>query len=263
MNKFRNAYQEAVDAVPVPQFDTEGLQEELIRRQRRELRRRKALVKGGAAAAIFLLCGVGTATAKNYIRSTIEIGGNGFTVTGSEEDAGEPFSEVGGGISRERVVPGEDCFIEEETVIEETVYADMENYLEQSAAAEKLPDISFLEEVFPDTEVGVLDVNTSISVRLRTEDKFFFLMQYDHREVVGYGSATAYMGESVNERNYINSQGLNYVVFDTMGEEGKIESTHAVISVNGRDLTLDFGGFEEEEVEEILNRLDLTFYFCE
>lgn len=268
MNKFRNAYQEAVDAVPVPQFDTEGLQEELIRRQRRELRRRKALVKGCAAAAVFLLCGVSTATAKNYIRSTIEIGGNGFTVTGSEEDEGEPFSEVGGGISRERIVPGEDCFaedcfIEETTVTEETVYTDMESYLEQSAAAEKLPDISFLGEVFPDTEVGVLDDNTNICVRLWTKEKFFFLMQYDHREAASYGSSAVYMGESVNERNYINSQGLSYVVFDTMSEEGSIESTHAVISVNGRDLTLDFGGFKEEEVEEILNRLDLTFYFCE
>lgn len=264
MSKFRDDYREAVDAMTVPRFDTDGVQAELCRRRRREQRRRKALATGGAAAAVFLLCGVGTVTAKNYVKSTIEIGGSGFTMTASEsEETPEPFFEVGGGLSGEGTAPGGEQYYAETTVMEETLYADIEAFLEQADAADKVPDLSFLEEQFPDTEVGVIDDGGSVSLRLWTEEKFFFLMQLDHRDTEGYSSATSYTGESVNERNYINSQGLNYVIFDTMGEEGKIESTHAVISVNGRDLTLDFRGFGEEEIKEILNRMDLAFYFCD
>lgn len=262
MNKFRNAYQKAVDAMPVPQFSADNMQMELHRRRMQEQRRNRMLARGCAAAVIFLLCGVGTATAKNYIGSTIEVGGNGFTMTDSADAGQEGISEMGGGLSLEEIDSEEELIVEE-TLTEETVYANIEMYQAQSKTAGKLPELSFLKEIFPDTEVGVLDDDTNVSVRLWTEERFFFLMQFDHREASGYGSATAYTGKSVNERNYINSQGLNYVVFDTMGEDGEIESTHAVISVNGRDLTLDFGGFEEDEIKHILNQLDLTFYFCE
>ena len=71
------------------------------------------------------------------------------------------------------------------------------------------------------------------------------------------------MGQNCNERNFTNSQGLNYKVFDIVDQSGELESVHAVISVNGRDLTVSFGGFEENEIQRILNSLDLTVYFME
>lgn len=262
MNKFGDAYHKAVDAMTAPQFTADSVRTELHRRRMQERRRNRMLAGGCTAAVIFLLCGVGTATAKNYIGSTIEVVGNGFTMTDSADAGQEGISEVGGGLSIEKI-DSEEELVMEETLTEETVYANIELYQAQAETAGKLPELSFLKEIFPDTEVGVLDDDTNICVRLWTEERFFFLMQFDHREALNYGSAAAYAGKSVNERNYINSQGLNYVVFDTMGEDGEIESTHAVISVNGRDLTLDFGGFEEDEIKNILNRLDLTFYFCE
>lgn len=97
MNKFRNAYQKAVDAMPVPQFSADNMQMELHRRRMQEQRRNRMLARGCAAAVIFLLCGVGTATAKNYIGSTIEVGGNGFTMTDSADAGQEGISEMGGG----------------------------------------------------------------------------------------------------------------------------------------------------------------------
>ena len=69
------------------------------------------------------------------------------------------------------------------------------------------------------------------------------------------------MGRSCNERSFVNSQGLSYVMFDTVDEAGEIQSVHAVISVNGRDLSMSFAGFEEEEIERVLNGLDLTVYY--
>ena len=51
------------------------------------------------------------------------------------------------------------------------------------------------------------------------------------------------------------------MVFDTVDEAGNLESVHAVISVNGWDLTVSFGGFEEIEIEQVLDGLDLTVYY--
>ena len=96
---------------------------------------------------------------------------------------------------------------------------------------------------------------------LMNEESYFSLHQMDHRQYENYSTATSYMGESCNERNFVNSQGLNYVVFDTVDEAGELQSVHAVISVNGWDLTVSFGGFEENEIERVLNGLDLTVYY--
>ena len=95
------------------------------------------------------------------------------------------------------------------------------------------------------------------------EDAYFSLHQMDNRQYESYSSATAYPGQSCNERSFTNSQGLNYVVFDTVDEAGNLESVHAVISVNGWDLTVSFGGFEQNEIEKVLNGLDLTVYYRE
>ena len=54
---------------------------------------------------------------------------------------------------------------------------------------------------------------------------------------------------------------MNYTVFDIVDETGALQSVHAVISVNGWDLAVSFGGFEQSEMERVLNSLDLTVYF--
>lgn len=86
--------------------------------------------------------------------------------------------------------------------------------------------------------------------------------QWDTRGLVGYASSTAYTGESANQRDVTNSQGLSYVVFDSV-EGGEVISTHAVISANGRELCMDFQGYDETTIETTLNTLDLSVYFAD
>ena len=68
------------------------------------------------------------------------------------------------------------------------------------------------------------------------------------------------MGEVANERSYTNCQGICFTMFDTV-ENGSVDSVHAVISLNGRDLSMDFKGITGQEVEEILDSMDMTVYF--
>ena len=100
-----------------------------------------------------------------------------------------------------------------------------------------------------------------VHVELCGEENCLFLHQVDNRGYEAYSSATSYMGESSNERNFTNDQGFNYVMFDILDEEGAVESIHAVISLEGWDLSMDFRGFSEESVEDVLDALDLTVYY--
>ena len=70
----------------------------------------------------------------------------------------------------------------------------------------------------------------------------------------------ANMGEVANERSYTNRQGVNFTMFDTV-EQGSVDAVHAVVSLNGRDLVMDFKGIAGQEVEKILDTLDMTVYF--
>ena len=106
----------------------------------------------------------------------------------------------------------------------------------------------------------VFEEGERVMVTVNYEDRSFFLSQWDHRDSRGYASSTMFSGESVNERRFVNDQGLEYVMFDTL-DNGEITFTHAVISVNGRDLQLDFGGYDEVTVETVLRKLDLSVYF--
>lgn len=126
-----------------------------------------------------------------------------------------------------------------------------------------IPDEGLLGREFASERIHVMDDGRHLFVYLSDEDASFSLSQVDNRGYESYSSATAYMGRSSNERSFTNRQGLNYVVFDTVDEKGKVLSFHAVISVNGRDLTLSFQGFEEKAVERVLSNLDLSAYFQE
>lgn len=126
-----------------------------------------------------------------------------------------------------------------------------------------IPDIGQSGQIFTNESVDVLDEGRELHIYVYNETASFLMMQSDNRDWESYSSATSYMGQSGNERSFTNSQGLNYVMFDTLNEKGETDSIHAVISVNGRDLSYTFWGFEEDVIEEILYTLDLTVYFQE
>lgn len=273
MDKFGEAYREALETVPGLRMNAEQVQDELHHRRMQRQRRRQMAAKGCTAAAVFLLCSGGVAAAKSYRDSRIEVKENGFVITGSQAgldcapmaymaDGAEdmtPKLRAGGVSSDGDMIPEaeEDVIYEPEP----TEYASLAEFMEKENIIAAIPDRMLLGKDFTEERVIVSEDDRDVYVMLQGEDAGFFLHQLDTRGYEGYSYAASYMGESKNERNYTNRQGLSYVVFDIVDAEGTVQSVHAVISLEGRDLSMDFEGFSEEEIERILNNLDLTVYF--
>ena len=252
MDKFQDAYQD----------------EPHHARMRRQ-RRKYLAARGCAAAALFLLCGVGTVAAKNYRDSIVRVSDNGFVITSAGEDQEglpddvdlpDPASilNLGGAFSIEEGIPEGELLEAYEPEIEE--YNSIEEFLAGSDVTAAIPDRAMFGEIFTNESVDVID-GRELHVYLYNEEASFFMMQSDNRDCESYSSATSYMGQSSTERGFTNSQGLQYVMFDTVNEKREIESVHAVISVNGRDLAFTFQGFEEDTIEKLLYTLDLSVYF--
>lgn len=278
MDQFTDVYREAVNELPQLHMDADRVQDEVHHYKMLKQGRKYLIMRGCTAAAVFLLCGVGTVAAKSFRDSIIRVNDNGFVITSenalpeTENGKGIPDTasilKIGGVFSTEGDIPDEDI-IEEAEVIEYEPQMDEYNSLEaffaQSDVAEAVPvlDGKLLGMEFTNENVHVIDEGKHVFISLSNEDVYFSMSQADNRGYESYSSATAYMGESRNERSFTNSQGLNYVVFDSVDENETVISVHAAISVNGRDLTLSFEGFDESVVERILYGLDLSVYFQE
>ncbi len=270
MDKFGEAYREALETVPGLSMKAEQVQDELHHRRMQRQRRRQMAAKGCTAAAVFLLCSGGVAAAKSYRDSRIEVRENGFVITGSQEEDSGPMAymadgaedmtpnlRAGGGSTDGDMVPEAEVIYEPEPM----EYASLAEFREKENIIAAIPDRMLLGKDFTEERVIVSGDDRDVYVMLLGEDASFSLHQLDNRGYEGYSYAASYMGESRNERNYTNSQGLSYVIFDIVDAEGTVRSVHAVISLEGRDLSMDFEGFSEEEIERILSRLDLTVYF--
>lgn len=273
MDKFGDAYREALETVPGLCMKAEQVQDELHHRRMRRLRHKQMAAKGCTAAAVFLLCSGGVAAAKSYRDSRIEVRENGFVITGSQDgqDSGimaymeDGTEDMGPNLKAGGVSSGLDMIPEaQEDVIyepEPTEYSSLEEFREKDDTVVVIPDRVLLGKNFTEERVIVSEDSRDVYMALYGEDARFSLHQVDNRGYEGYSYAASYMGESRNERNFTNNQGLNYVVFDIVDEEGAVRSVHAVISVEGRDLSMDFEGYSEEEIERILSTLDLMIYF--
>lgn len=270
MDKFQDAYREASKELPQMTIRAEAVRDELHHGRMQRQRRRILMARGCAAAAVFFLCGVGTVAAKNYRDSIISVRENGFVISSSQEDLpaeraklGElmetvSFLEIGGVFSVEDTIPDEAPACFEPEIME---YDSVEAFRAAEDTVLPVPEKDLFAEEFTSERVFVIGEGEDIHMDFMNEDSYFSLHQVDNRQYDSYSSATAYMGQSSNERNFVNSQGLNYVMFDIVDEAGELQSVHAVISVNGWDLTVSFGGFEENEIERVLNGLDLTVYY--
>lgn len=260
MNKFREAYRKASEELPKYILSVEKAQDELHHRRMRHQTQKYWVMRCSMAATVFLLFGAGTVAAKNYRDSVIRVNDTGVTITKQQNiDTSTQFLKIGGVFSTEDDIP-EDAVIEllEPQIVE---YDSFERFLAEGNVTVAALDEVFSEEGFACERVLVMDQGREVHIDLMNEQRSFSLLQLDYRDAVSYSSSISYMGQSDNERNVINSQGLNYVVFDTLDESGQIEAIHAVISLNGRDLAFTFRGFEEKEIETILENLDLAIYF--
>lgn len=284
MDKFQDAYREAMEELPKLHMDAGRVQDELHHYKMLRQGRKYLITRGCTAAAVFLLCGVGTVAAKSFRDSIIRVNDNGFVITSenalAETETGKEIPDTmavpdamsilraGGVFSTEDDIPDEELLDEAEVVEygpQMDEYDSLAAFFAGSdvAAGVPVPDGELLGMEFTNENVHVMDGGKRVFITLCNEDVYFSLTQSDNRGYESYSSATAYMGESRNERIFTNSQGMNYVVIDSVDENEAVISVHAAISVNGRDLTLSFQGFEEVEVEKILYGLDLSVYFQE
>lgn len=272
MRKFQDAYRDAMDSLPRRRPSAE----ELVKGPPKGARHGgNAWMKGAVAAAILLLCSASTVTAVNYHRSRIRIEQQGYSLTSLDEDTGVPESigegeETGEGAkmrmaaysSEESGTEGEGYYLVE-TMGEQREYSSVEDFRRAEQITMALPEPRLLGEEDIKWQIYVAgDGNSVTAIFLGDEERSFMMHQWDTREFAGYAAATSYMGDSANEREITNSQGLSYVVFDSVEGENVI-STHAVISANGRELCMDFQGYDEATIEGALNTLDLSVYFAD
>ncbi|MDE7270570.1 MAG: hypothetical protein K2N81_08870 [Acetatifactor sp.] len=271
MRKFQDAYRDAIDSLPRRRLSAE----ELLKNPPKGARHGgNAWMKGAVAAAILLLCSASTVTAVNYHRSRIRIEQQGYSLTSLNEDTGVPegigeYEETGGGAKmRMAAYSTEESGTEGEGYLlkimeEQREYSSVEDFRRAEQITMALPEPQLLGEEDIKWQIYVAgDGNSVTAVFVGDEERSFMMHQWDTREFTGYAAATSYMGDSANEREITNSQGLSYVVFDSVeGEE--VTSTHAVISANGRELCMDFQGYDEATIEGTLNTLDLSVYFAD
>ena len=311
MRKFREAYRRAVDELPEYHMDAGQVRDELHHQRMVAARRRKAFLSAAAASCVFLICGVGTATAMNYYSSTIKVRDNGFSFQGRDAvifsqdsdfaagDEGSPRMEdgqpsvaraggevpveqgVGGqqysdagsageqqysdaGSAGEDQTLGDQSVVIESVVLEETLYSSIEEFRSSEDIAIAIPQLSWLAdpEEIECQDVRVVGDPPKVMVSIRTADTSFYMSQDDNRDNQNYASSWAFPGEAVNERVITNDQGLSFTVFDSR-EDGEITATYAAISINGRDLTFDFNGYDEEVITRVLKELDLSVYVTE
>lgn len=269
MDKFRDAYRKASDELPKLRMDADSAGDELHHRRMRRQARKHLIVKGCTAAAVFCLCCAGTAAAHSYRKSVIEVGEDGFRITSMQDepetDCGEgadavmALAETGGVFPVEGGFPEEEAFEEYETEMEE--YHSLDSFLKKSGVVIAVPDKTLFGVDFTQERVYAEEEGRAVHIFLSNDDVLFIMDQFDYRDSEGYSLAASYDGRSTNERDYMNSQGLGYVLFDAIDEAHPEKTVHAVISVNGRDLAMTFQGFDEDTVEEILYTLDLGVYF--
>ena len=267
MDKFQDVYREAVEALPKFRMEASEVKDELHHYKMKRRNRNYMIVKGCTAASIFLLCGVGTVAAKSYRDSIIQVNDRGVVITAQDPEEASPaafsiFDQIGGVFSIEDGIPEEEIEVEEYEM-ETEEYDSLEEFWTRSDAAADVPDVTLLGKEFTSERVYVIDGGRDIFITLSNDDVCFSLTQADNRGYESYSSATSFMGESQNERNFVNSEGFSYLVMDSVDEEGAVLSVNAAISVNGRDLTLSFQGFDLAVIEETLYHLDLSVYFQE
>ncbi len=292
MDKFRDVYREACRELPSPSMDAAKVRDDLRHHRRMRQRRRYLITRGCAAAAVFLLCGAGTAAAKYYRSSVIELSDTGFVVTRQQDereqtknrmildDASDqgPFLKMGGVFTIEEDIPETMCIgfdaerngpeaAEKELLMQSPKeayfreYSSIEEFKAAEGAVAVTPDKTLFDEEFTLESVQVIDRGAQIILLLSNEDVSFSLRQSNHRDAESYSSCTSYGELSANKRNFVSRQGLSYVVFDSVDEAGDVLSTHGVISINDWDLEVSFAGFEEGIVEKVLDALDLSMYF--
>lgn len=188
-------------------------------------------------------------------------------VEGSDFAEADGFFEAGGGAFDIEEEPAEGYASLEAEVedIAERTYDTIEEFYSNEDILIAIPELEWLGDMSQLTQQQVIVSDgpfPMVYVSADFGEQSFFMTQMDNRESESYASSTVFSGDAVNERMLINDQGMEYQVFDSV-ENGEVISTHAAISINGRDLILNFFHYESSVVDAVLKQLDVSIYFIE
>ncbi len=260
MRNFQDAYKEALNELPRHRVSAENLIGGVP--HDKAVRHTAAIwMRGAAVAVILVLCSAGTVTAVNYRRSLIRVEPQGYSLTSITEDQGGTVMGRQTTEEQSEETPEDVCV--REVLEEQREYSSIEDFRDKERITMVFPELQWLGETDATWKIFVTGQGELVTAMLYGDDeRVFSIRQWDVRGVLHYGAATCYEGTSANERSLTNRQGLSYVVFDSV-EEQEIISSHAVISVNGREISMDFYGYDEEVIEKVLNDLDLNAYFVD
>lgn len=271
MHNFRKEYQKEWEQMPVFRPDAELLKQRAAAQQKCTVVRYRKTAWAACAACLVLLCTMGTGLAMDYYSSEIRIGNGGFAFLGKKSADAADAAAVPEECALEEAIEEaveEECAdieaAEADAEIVEKTYDSIQQFYEMEDIDIAIPSLELLcggEEPLQQM-VSVIDELSWVRVMVSFPDKFFSMTQEDNRMYPEYASSTVFMGETVNERVLKNDQGLEWQLFDS-SEDGKTTSTHAALSVNGRDLILSFSGYENQEIDAVLKQLDVSIYFTE
>ena len=271
MNDFKTTYRDAMSGVETVHIDIASVLDEGRRKRLRAHRNRQKFMTAAAVGLVFSLCTLGSAQAADYIKTVIKVNEYGFqsadmaTMARSErkEEAGESPA-MSGRISEEEFAKLEEMEPDELVIesVEDTTkeYASMEEFRKKESAVMVLPDMEGLGYQVDSEKIWVS--GTFISVLLSCGDRYIFFDRMDYSNAKeGHASSTVYTGGVRDERSFTTKQGYEYILVDSAKEEkGEMPEIHAAISVGYYELYADFTGYEESEVMQILESMDLSVY---
>lgn len=272
MENFEEAYKEIMDCIPVPDICIEEMPEESRIKRAWTYRRKRYMTAAALAGGIFVIYTLGGVAAAGYARSLVRGNENSVqtmdmnTALIQEESAmlqvpAETYGEIGRAYTEEDYEETAGSGIEGRLAEPEAsvAYSDgvaveaLENSVEQKMQS-ALPEEG-LEEAWKQADY-ILEEDGSWLVRLETEEKVLLLHQYHDSDISDLAFAKTDLDGGCNERNYTTGQGFVYKLADSPdGEE-----IYAAITVGDYELILEFYGYMETEVCEVLESMDLTVY---
>lgn len=274
MNDFKTTYRDAMSGVETVHIDIASVLDEGRRKRLRAHRNRQKFITVAAVGLVFGLCTLGSVQAADYIKTVIKVNEYGFQsadmVTMARAEGKEEAAEdtvVSGGISKEEE---EELAELEEMEPDELVIEAMEDTLKEYASVEEFREKECAVMVLPDMEKLGYQVDsekiwvsgTFISVLFSCGDRQIFFDRMDYSNAKrGHASSTVYTGGVYGERSFTTKQGYEYILVDSVKEEkDEASEIHAAISVGYYELYADFTGYEESEVMQILESMDLSAY---
>lgn len=274
MNDFKTTYRDAMSGVETVHIDIASVLDEGRRERLRAHRNRQKFMTVTAVGLVFCLCTLGSVQAADYIKTVIKVNEYGFSSadmvtmarTEGKEEAVEDTA-MSGGLSKEEeeelakleeMEPDELVIEAMEDTLKE--YASVEEFREKESAVMVLPDMEKLGYQVDSEKIWVSGTFISVLISCGDRQIFFDRMDYSHAKR-GHASSTVYTGGVYGERSFTTKQGYEYILVDSVKEEkDEAPEIHAAISVGYYELYADFTGYEEDEVMQILESMDLSAY---